>query len=100
MPRGAKKGEYKLVQFKVSLTESKAIEIAEEAMEAGLRRKGQKVICAKEHGFAGEKRYNTQGLAKFLIFRCFPAWKDTKVERALALRKLQEDAKLLGREVV
>ena len=95
MPRGAKNGEYRCVKFKVCLTESEAIEIAREAEEAGVRHKGQKIVCQKEHGFAHEKQYNTQGLAKFLRTLCFQAWKEDKAER----EELREKARKVGLKI-
>lgn len=56
------------VKVKIYLNPGLYLEVIEEAEKAGIRRKGLPPYTQKPHGFANEKRANTDKIAKYLKF--------------------------------
>lgn len=81
----------KAICIKTYWLEEKFLEIAADAEQAGIRRKGLPAYTQKKNGFADEKLANTDRIAAFLKY-CYEEYKRNRAKR------LEEEAQIIAEE--
>ena len=86
------------IRVRVYFNERTLQAIAQDAEKAGKRRVGLPLFIMKEHGFAGERLANTDGISKFLK-HCWKYWKENEASRLADMAELAQRKKVLEDEM-